>query len=243
MEHGKFINACDSGDIETFKSLDYSKIDIHFCDELAFLSVCRRGRLDIARFLLTLEPEQGQINIHIHDEWAFRYACYDGHLNTVQFLLDLEETHGSINIHAGNEWAFKYACYDGHLNVVQFLLTLEETHGRINIHNGDEDALRYACQNDHLGVVKFLLSLEPERGWFDFARNGYLFNNVSFHVNHILIRHDPKHNWQNVKGYDKYCSELDQIVECLATLHQKMIQIETDILELNVIGIIKEFIL
>jgi hypothetical protein len=118
---------------------------------------------------------------------------------------------------------------------------LESDHNRIDIHAENEDAFRWACKNGHLDVVKFLLSLESERRRIDIhCWNDYAFRNSNFHTRHLLIQYDPCYNWQNVKEYRK---ELEQIIECLATLHQNLIQFDTDILELNVVGIVKEFLL
>jgi ankyrin repeat protein len=233
------------------KSLDYSRIDIHANG--AFQLACGNGHLDVVKFLLSLEPERGRIDIHagnflvfdvITSKSAFQLACCNGHLDVVKYLISLEPDHGRINIHADDEYAFRWACSDNHLNVVKFLLSLESDHGRINIHACDELAFRWACSDNHLNVVKFLLSLESDHGRIDIhCRSDSAFNDCNFHIKHLLLRRDPNYNWKNEYGYDKYCKELDQIVECLALLHQKMIQIDTDILELNVIGIVQEFLL
>jgi hypothetical protein len=247
MEQRKFLGACKTGDIQTLRSLDYSKIDIHAYDEWAFRYTCINSHLNIIQFLLTLEPKYGRINIHVKDEDAFRRACENGHLDIVQFLLTLESEYGRINIHAEGGYAFRYACENGHLDVVKYLLSLEPDHGRINIHACDEWAFRWACDSWRLNVVKFLLSLESDHGRIDIhCRSDSAFRTGNFHIKHLLLRRDPNYDWKQVNGvygHDKYCKELNQIVECLALLHQKMLQIDTDILELNVIGIVQEFLL
>ena len=245
MAQKRFIEDCKSGDIQTLRSLDYSQIDIHSHGEAAFRWACGNGYLDVIKFLLTLEPDHGRINIHAYNEEAFVSACQNGHLDVVKFLLTLEHNHGRIDIHAADEHAFRRAaCHKGHLVVVKFLLTLEPDHGRIDIHTRNEYAFRLACKNAHLDIVKFLLSLEPDHGRIDIhADSKFAFRNGNFHIRYLLIRRNPEYDWKNVYGYEDYLNELNQIVKCLSTLHQKMIQIRTDILELNVIGIIKDYLI
>jgi hypothetical protein len=205
----RFFEACKTGDIQTLRSLDYSKIDIYALDEWAFRCACQNGHLPVVQFLLTLEPEYGRIDIHAEDEHGFRRACENGHLDIVQFLLTLEPSHGKIDIHSYNEYAFLLACYYGHLDVIKFLLTLEPEYGRIDIHTDDE----------------------------------YAFRDSNFHIQHLLIRHDPEYNWHKVEEYKIYCDKLNQIIRNLSLLHQIMIQLRTDILELNIVGIVKDYLI
>ena len=281
MEHQRFIEACETGDIQTLQLLDYSQINIHAGHEKAFRHACFGGHLDVVKYLISLESDHGQINIHAGDEdafcnaiwyvgkqpditmlllslepthgsinihvckeWLFRYVCGRGSMDGIKFLLRLEETHGHIDIHACDEGAFQLACKNGHIDIVKFLLSLEPERGYINIHADSEFAFCFACYNGHLDIVKSLLTLEPSHGLINsHVDNDFAFRNSNFHIKHILIRHDPKYNWKKVYGYKEYREELDQIIDNLTTLHQKMIQFRTDILELNVIGIVKEFLL
>ena len=244
MEQRKFLEACKTGDTTTLKSLDYSKIDIHDWYEYAFRWACQNGHLDVVKYLISLEPDHDRINIHACDEEAFRWACQFGNLDVVKYLISLEPDHNRIDIHAENEHAFLFACLNGHLDVVKYLISLEPDHGHIDIHAYGGHAFRWACENGHLPIVKYLLSLEPDHGHINIhADIDYEFRNGGFHIKHLLIQRDPNYNWKQVNGYSDYRKELEQIVECLTTLHQNLIQFSTDILELNVIGIIKEYLL
>jgi ankyrin repeat protein len=244
MEQQKFLKACRTNDIQTLQSLDYSRINIHAYDEYAFRYACRNGHLDIVKFLLTLEPDHVRIDIHTYDEHAFLYACRNGHLDVVKFLLTLEPYYGRIDIHIMDEEAFRWACYNGHLDIVKFLLTLEPDHGRIDIHACGEWAFLLACQNGHLDVVKYLISLEPDHECIDIHTvDDKAFKNSNFHIKHQLIHRDPNYNWKHVKGYEEYQEELNQTSDSLSLLHQKMTQLETNILELNVIGIVKDYLI
>jgi ankyrin repeat protein len=191
-----------------------------------------------------LEEILGRLDIHADYEYSFRYGCQNGHLNIVQFLLTLEETHGHIDVHFWNDYAFHTACKNGHLTVAKFLLTLEKTRGCIDIHMYGEYPFRYACAYGHMHVVKFLLLLEPDHGSIDIhAMDDYAFKFSKIHIRHRLVQQDPEYNWKQVEGYKNYFDEVNRIVEQLVQLHQKMIQLSTDILELNVIQIVKDFLL
>jgi hypothetical protein len=127
---------------------------------------------------------------------------------------------------------------------VKYLISLEPDHNRIDIHAENEVAFRLACYNGHLSIVKYLISLEPEYGRTNIhALDNYAFEKSSYIVQHFLIKHEPDYNWKQVKGYKSYHDTLKQIVEQLVQIHQILIQFDTDILELNVIGIVKEFLL
>jgi hypothetical protein len=171
------------------------------------------------------------------DQNRFLKACKNGDITTLKSL-----DYSKIDIHAYNEHAFQHACSNGHLNIVKFLLSSEETHRHINIHADDELAFRLACENGHLPIVKYLISLEPEYGLDICARNGYIFECSNFQIRHLLIQNYPNYNWKQVNGYYDYCT-LNQIINNLSLLHQNLIQLRTDILELNVIGIVKEFLM
>jgi hypothetical protein len=199
-----FLDACKSGDIQTLRSLDYSRFNTHAQDEYAFRYACENGHLDIVKFLLTLEPSHGRIDIYAKNEYAFRYACKNGHTNIVKFLLALEETHGQINIYTLSEYTFR-ACINGQLDIVRILLTSE----RVNIHPYDD------CG----------------------------FHKSNFHIKHTLIQHEPNYDWKFVVGYKSYQKKKGKMISRLVLLHQKLIQLRTDILELNVIGIIKEYLI
>jgi ankyrin repeat protein len=244
MDQNRFLEACKTGDITTLKSLDFSKINIHAGDEWAFRLTCINGHLNIVKFLISLEPEYGRIDIHARDENAFRWSCYNGHLSIVQFLLTLQPEYGRINIHTCDEFAFRSACQYGRLDIVKYLVSLQPEYGRINIHAENERAFQLACVYGHPQIVKLLLSLEPEYGRIDIhAWNGNEFKYGNFQIRYLLIQRDPNYNWKQVEEYSDYINEIDQIINNLSLLHQKMIQIDTDILELNVIGIVQEFLL
>jgi ankyrin repeat protein len=208
-------------------------------DQNRFLKACKNGDITTLKSL-----DYSKIYIHANAELAFQLACWNGHLEVVKYLISLEPESGRINVHALNEEAFRNACENGHLDVVKYLISLEPSHNRINIHAMYEDAFRLACENGHLPIVKYLISLEPEYGLINIhARYEWAFRYGSFQIQHLLIRNYPNYNWKQVNGYYDYCTELNQIINNLSLLHQKMIQLRTDILELNVIGIVKGFLL
>jgi ankyrin repeat protein len=246
MGQQEFLKACKSGDMQTLQSLDYSRIDIHACDEWAFQLACKYGHLDVVKYLISLEPDHNRINIHADDEDAFQLACYNGHLDVVKYLISLEPDHNHINIHANNEDAFRWACQNGHLDVVKYLISLEPSHESIDIHADDEYAFEYACKNSHLDVVKFLLSLEPERGFINIhAHDNSYFNNSSFLVKRCLIKSRPNYPWQyqHVQRYPEYLEELSKTIDRITRFHLCFTRLDTEIMESNVVGIISSYLI
>ena len=118
------VVACKFGDLERVQEL-LPKVnlfsDISANDELAFISACSNGNLEIAQLLYQFKPN---IDISYGDEEAFRNACENGHLEVAQWLLQIKP---DINISVREEKAFHYACENGHLEVVQWLLQIKST--------------------------------------------------------------------------------------------------------------------
>jgi non-homologous end joining protein Ku len=95
-----------------------------------------------------------------------------------------------------------------------------------------------ACKTNNIQTLRKITYTNSEIH----SRNDYAFTNTGTYIRHILVKH-KKHNWKQVEYYDRYRKKINQIIGNLAILHQTLQQINTNILELNVIGIVKEFII
>ena len=79
-------------------------IDIHADKEQVFRSICKKGNIEVVKYLIELgeNPKHGQINIHIQNEHIFILCCQRGHIDLIKFLIKLsnQSNYGQIDIHA-----------------------------------------------------------------------------------------------------------------------------------------------
>lgn len=109
-----FLQFCENGNLDGLKALDYTTnlINIHDQEELGFYAACRNGKLEVIKFLISLEPIQGKIDIHGTSETMFHVACSLNYWQIVKYLVSLEPTHGKINIHISGDFMFRhYDCF------------------------------------------------------------------------------------------------------------------------------------
>lgn len=74
----QFHKAFKQRDLALAKHLiddDPDTIDLHGGREYFFCVACKRGWLESAQWLRTLEKSHGRIDIHVRDEGPFRWAC------------------------------------------------------------------------------------------------------------------------------------------------------------------------
>ena len=183
----KFIRCCRNGQLEQAKEIYHSNnIDIHANNDSAFRRSCRKGHIDVAQWLHSLDTFQPAIY-----KFSFGSSCQMGHLNVAQWLYSLgninlysntemyhipeadESGEGNVNIiemmtdeelerSVGlditfNEWLLGTCCVNGHLNVAQWLWELDDIHkARLQL-NGC--IFRGAVDNGDLKIVKWLYSL------------------------------------------------------------------------------------
>ena len=100
----ELLQYCKNGNLEKIKNILLATPTINISKE-AFILACRQGHLNIARYLLEVNPS-------IREEEAFISACHGGHIDVVRYLLEIKPT---INISDNNESAFRGACYNGHI--------------------------------------------------------------------------------------------------------------------------------
>jgi hypothetical protein len=89
-------------------------VDIHANNEEAFRVSCDHEKLEVARWLVSLDAD---VDIHVFDE-VFRFACLDGKLEVAQWLVGLTN---DVDIHADEDWAFCNACEQKKLETARWL--------------------------------------------------------------------------------------------------------------------------
>ena len=92
------VVACKFGDFERVQELlpqvnPFS--DISANDELAFISACSNGNLEIAQLLYQIKPD---IEISAQNHLAFNIACEFAHENIVDWLVELRPDIYSIEV-------------------------------------------------------------------------------------------------------------------------------------------------
>jgi ankyrin repeat protein len=175
---------------------------IDLSNEYPFRESCRNGHLEIAKWLLEIDPRINigsiygyhEINIFIDScyrgqlhiaQWlyqfnnnlvyitrAFAMSCKNGHLHIVKWLMDIAP---DIDISIDNDYAFRESCKYGYLDVAQWLV---EIGPQIDIHNGNEYAFINSCVYKQFSVVKWLQEIVAH----DAVR--YLYrNNIAYVIN------------------------------------------------------------
>ena len=143
-----FIDLCKKGNIiDVQEYYINNKVNIHACNDDAFLWSCYYGHIKVAQWLHSL----GGVNIHVKNDYVFRWSCINGHIKVAQWVHSL----GGVNIHTNDDYAFQASCRNGHIKIVQWLHSL----GGVNIHAGDDIAFRYSCSNGHTKIAQWLQTL------------------------------------------------------------------------------------
>ena len=87
-----------------------------------FIDACRKGQLDVVKYLLASDELTEHADIHASNDEGFVCACRYGHLEIVKYLLTSAELTELVDIHARNDEGFRSACAQGHLEVVKCLI-------------------------------------------------------------------------------------------------------------------------
>ena len=146
----EFEAACDSNDLDQVKLLE---IPDDYTLNHAFETVCKKGNLDIAKYLYEqgaeIKSNKGYeydgIDGNIYDTIVI--ASKSGHLNIIQWLYEL-------GITDKNDRAFQYACLYGHFHIAQWLYSMGA-----NITDKYNIAFTDACRAGHLHIAEWLYSL------------------------------------------------------------------------------------
>lgn len=155
-------------------------VNIHACDENAFVLACIYNQLAIAKWLVKFgEKNNTRIDIHTNEDYAFVTACKYGNIDIAKWLIQLADKYGQINIHARNDAAFASACEYGHLDIAKWLVDLgtDYAYGKINIHVDNNNAYRLASGNNYVEVTDWLLTLDRPN---TFGVDKYILTDTSY---------------------------------------------------------------
>ena len=126
MDHHKqFINSCKDGNLELAE-----------CDYYAFRDACEYGRLEVAQWLLKVNPN---IDISANGNHVFKMACLYGNLDIAQWLLQVKPT---IDISSTNDYAIKYASNHGKTHIVEWLQSLKPFKYNVTFQNNRQISLK-----------------------------------------------------------------------------------------------------
>jgi hypothetical protein len=91
----------------------------------AFLSACERGHLEVAQWLLHVNPD---IDISTNDDEVFRSVCKGGHLSTAQWFVKIKPNRYFIKVHYLDQKDDYYISYYinkllpiDHSNIIQII--------------------------------------------------------------------------------------------------------------------------
>ena len=145
----------------------YPNINISYNDECAFRHACYNKQLDIAKWLLNVNPD---IHISVFND-AFQQSCRMGHLDVVEWLISVKP---DIDISFNHDLVFRNACYDGYLDLAKLLIQMKPD---IDISVYDNHLFKDACIEGYfnfkcLEVAKWLQSLKPYLYVIEYDKNG-----------------------------------------------------------------------
>lgn len=135
------------------------KVDIHSEDEDALRSACQRGRLDVMKWLYSLD---GKINIRVDRDIIFFDACTTNNLELAKWIYSLDNTinvHTVHEINCMNDWLFKACCQWGHLKTAGWLYSFG---GDFHIHENNNELLRMCINYGHTDAIEFVMCLMDE---------------------------------------------------------------------------------
>jgi len=149
----QFVEACSSGNREEAEEL-YNTNNIGVSDmKQAFRDCCTMGELEMAEWVLNLEPKIAEMSEFIAETF---YLCTHYDLfESVNYLIRVKP---DIDISIANDELFRRTCSYGQFEMAKLLYSLKPT---INISSEDEFAFRHACSRGDLETAKWLLSINP----------------------------------------------------------------------------------
>jgi len=153
-----FEYACNIN-VEAVKYIiKYSNINIHENYEYCFRHACKKGTLEIVKYLIEYcEILNSKIDIHAYEEEGFLNACATGKLDIVKYLIEYgEKNNTKINIHICNDIVFRNLHF--HTDVMTFLIRYCITNNeKINIHATNDRLFKIACLEKNIELLKFLM--------------------------------------------------------------------------------------
>lgn len=119
----RFKLAALSGDLNQIRYfLLVEKLDIHYQNDFVFRMACKKGYLEVIKYLLTSEELTEHSDIHANNELGLRKACEFGHLEIIQYLTISPELTEHANVDCVDNLLIKTVKYKKYQEVENFLL-------------------------------------------------------------------------------------------------------------------------
>lgn len=109
-----FESECGSGNLHKARKILHNENTTILYFDSAFCAACEHGHLEVAKWLLEINPYNNEYSY----DCAFRLACYYGRLNILKWLIDLIPY---IDITTYDDDGFRTACHRGHLQTAKWL--------------------------------------------------------------------------------------------------------------------------
>ena len=135
--------AVTEGDLNFFKNLYNTNINIHMKEEFALRLSAEFGRLDLVQFLI----EHGSY-VHAENDAALILSAKNGHFEIIKYLVE----QAAADIHVSGGCALTQSASNGHIDIVKYLLKLGA-----NVHTKEESALIISSKHGHFETLKCLI--------------------------------------------------------------------------------------
>jgi ankyrin repeat protein len=157
---------CTQNNIIEFKKLltSHKNINIHNHNEILFITACKYGHIEIAKYIIEIAEKYSgkKIDIHINNERALVEACRYNKYDIVKYLMTITKRYSGkiFNINTDNEMIFIRTCLCGHLHLTKYLINISiNIKTIINIHAGNEYAFKWSNYTNQMEIVKYLQTL------------------------------------------------------------------------------------
>jgi hypothetical protein len=253
--HDPLRNACKKGSVDVVRFImkldhDNTGITLQFNLGRLLFEACHNNQLEMAKYLMTLEPLYGQIDLRVLN-FTINEMCRLGYNEIVMYLCSFKDSHMLLRDDYLNS-IFQTFVLRGirttiDLDLVKYFVSLDEQHNRIRIHEDDEFVLRVVCEKGYIALIKYLFTLEPIYGDFDIhAVNDSTFKlpkRNKLAIQKMLYKKDPNYPWHAVVpiSYCEFRNGLDDMIEIFITLHKYLVCINSWLVDPNVLTIVEKY--
>ena len=187
------------------------EIDIHAKQDYAFRAACKRGHLDVVKFLLSFStnsfPNDASFEVEENDS-SFRNSLVEE--NDESFKV--EKNNRKININAREDYAFRYACGNGHFPVVKFLLEYAEKNNlEIDIHAQRDFAFLYCKREEIINLLLPLLNRNKDEFYFYKEKEYYILKPLDFEMNRTSTKFEHFQVYHRRSTYLNDCIDAYQV--------------------------------
>jgi len=123
-------------------------IDISLLDKYAFQEVCYYGNIEMAKWILEINPN---INVVKNSKFIFQHSCYNNYYDMIQWILKINPKLIHTKLY---KYLFKYCWDKERINIAKLLLQYNpEMENLINF----KDELNDACVNNNYPRINWIL--------------------------------------------------------------------------------------